>query len=99
MLFVMICTDTPEGKTIRARARADHIAYFGTIQSKVVHAGPMLDAEGTTLGSLIILEAADRAEVERIAAADPYAQAGVYASTQIYRHRLSIRDGERLPPA
>jgi uncharacterized protein YciI len=45
--------------------------------------GPLLDDAGDMIGSLLIIEAADRATVEHYLAGDPYMQAGIFASTAI----------------
>ena len=52
---------------------------------------------GETCGSLLIVEAADRAEAERITANDPYAKAGLFESTTIRSYRVGIQDGVRIP--
>ena len=46
-------------------------------------AGPFLDDEGKPCGSLIVIEAADKKAAEAIFAQDPYADAGIFASTEI----------------
>ena len=49
-----------------------------------------------TCGSLLIVEAADRAEAERITANDPYTKVGLFESTTIRNYRVAILDGLRV---
>ena len=46
-------------------------------------AGPLLDDEGTMIGSLFIMEAESRNEVQAFADNDPYTAAGVFESVEI----------------
>jgi len=42
-----------------------------------------MDAEGNMCGSLIVTDMDDRAEIEAMAAGDPYALAGLFAQVTI----------------
>ena len=84
MLYALICTDKPNSSALRADARSRHLAYIQEHIAQVKVAGPFLSEDGATmLGSLIIIEAADLAAVRAFAAADPYAQAGLFANVEI----------------
>ena len=96
MLFALICTDRPGGLELRAATRPAHLTYLETCRSKLVHAGALLDAEGRPGGSLLVVEATDRAEAEAFAAGDPYAKAGLFESTVIRPFRPAFKDGEKL---
>lgn len=56
--------------------------------------GPFLDAAGNPNGSLVIIEAKDQAEAEAIAANDPYAKAGLFASVEIRPWKWLIKNPE-----
>jgi len=94
MLFALICVDKPGSLDVRLASRPNHLAYLETYKSKLLHAGPMLDAEGRPCGSLLMVEVADRAEAEGFAEGDPYAKAGLFESTIIRPIRPVYRDGE-----
>ena len=85
MLFAIICTDkVGEGLALRAGARPDHLAYLEGLGTKLKTAGPFMNDEGTEpRGSLVIVEADDLEGAKALAAADPYAKAGVFASVEI----------------
>jgi len=83
MLYALICTDRPGSADKRLATRPDHLAYLGSLGDKVKAAGPFTDGSGTPNGSLVIIDAFDRAEAGQIAAADPYAIAGLFESVDI----------------
>ena len=89
MLFALICTDRPDALEVRKANREAHLAYLK--DSPVVFAGPFIGADGESMtGSLIVLDLADRAAADAWAAADPYAQAGLFASVDIRAWRRAI---------
>lgn len=82
MLYAIICTDRPGALEIRKANRDAHLAHIRA-SGKITQAGPFLDAEGEMCGSLLIMEAAEIAEVEAWCAADPYAAAGLFERVEI----------------
>ena len=52
-------------------------------EGKLAFAGPFLDADGKPDGSLVMVEAPDMAAAKALAAADPYAKAGLFESVEI----------------
>ena len=83
MHVALICRDKPGHLEVRLSARPDHLAYLNSLGSKLAFAGPTLDADDQPDGSIIMLEVTDMAEAERIAAADPYAAAGLFQSVDL----------------
>jgi hypothetical protein len=96
MLFALICTDRPGGLDLRLATRANHLAYLETHAGRIVSAGPLLDMDGRPNGTLLVLDANDRAEAEGFAAADPYARAGLFESTLIRTFRPVFKDGQKV---
>jgi len=88
MLFALTCIDKPDALPIRLENRAAHLDYLNG-SGKVVFAGPFIEAE-KPVGSLVVIEADDRAGAEAFAAADPYARAGLFASVTIREWRKVI---------
>jgi len=93
MLFTIICTDKPDALALRQATRDRHLAYLTDVVAQVVHAGPMMSPDGVPCGSLLIVEAPDREAAATFAAADPYAQAGLFESVVIREHIIRFRDG------
>lgn len=94
MLFAIVCTDKPARLAVRQASRPAHLDYLRGQESRLNFAGPLLDPEGDPCGSLLIVDAADRAEAEAFAAGDPYAKAGLFESTVIRPIRQVARDGK-----
>ena len=92
MLFVLICTDKPDSLALRLATRPAHLAWLETVVVK--GAGPFLDDAGNPNGSLVIIEAKDKAEAEAIAARDPYALAGLFASVEVRPWKWLIKNSE-----
>jgi hypothetical protein len=88
-LFVLTCLDRPGALETRMATRERHLAYGN--ESGVVRAGgAFLDAEGKPEGSMIIVEVEDIEAAKAFAAADPYAIAGVFASTDVRLWRMAL---------
>ena len=96
MLYALVCTDRPGLLDTRMATRPAHLAYLETYQSRLAYAGALLDLDGRPCGSLLVIEAADRAEAEGFAAGDPYAKAGLFESTVIRPFRPVFKDGDKV---
>jgi uncharacterized protein YciI len=77
MLYILVCEDKPDSEKLRKSVREDHLTFLQNYD--VRFAGPMLgDDESTMVGSVIVIDVANRAAAEAFAAADPYAAAGLF---------------------
>lgn len=85
MLFAIHCKDKPDSLNVRLETRAIHVDYLNGLNAagKLKMAGPLLDDGGKPLGSLILLDVADKKAAQAIAEADPYARAGLFQSVEI----------------
>ena len=82
MLFVITAIDKDNSLALRMATRAAHFEYAkqtGAIRL----GGPFLDDKGEMAGSMIICEAVDLAAAKAWAANDPYAKAGLFASSDV----------------
>jgi uncharacterized protein YciI len=82
-VFALMCRDKPGALETRLANRPAHPAYLGDNVDRVRMAGPLLDEAGEMCGTLVVFEAADLDAAQTFAAADPYAQAGLFAETRI----------------
>ena len=89
-LFMLACFDKPNSLDLRMATREAHLAYARDKATMIKVAGPMLDDGEAMAGSLFILEAEDRAQVEAFNAADPYQQAGLFGQVEIRGFRASL---------
>ena len=84
MLFALICTDKPGSLALRKANRPEHLAYLESLGETLVLAGPFTEPDGETMnGSLIVVEAPSLEAARKIAAGDPFAKAGLFASVDI----------------
>lgn len=96
MLYVVLCTDKPNSLEVRLKLRPDHVSYLTSLQHRMKTAGPFLDKAGDPCGSLVVLEADSMAEAEAMAAKDPYAQAGLFASVDIKPWKWTLKNPETV---
>jgi len=82
-LFAIHCLDKPGSVELRAQTRAAHLAYLDRVAQRILCGGPLLDLDGAPMGSLIILDCADRRDAYAFAAEDPYSLAGLFQSVAI----------------
>jgi uncharacterized protein len=84
MLYAVICTDKPDSLAMRKAKRPEHVEYLNSLGDALVLAGPFTEADGETMnGSLIVIEAASLQAAKSIAAGDPFAKVGLFASVEI----------------
>jgi uncharacterized protein len=90
MLFVVHALDRADAINVRAKNYRDHRIHLdraGTEGINVVSAGPLVADDGETpIGSLLVLEASDRAAVETFCRVDPYQANGVWEKVQIHAY-------------
>ena len=94
MLFALLCTDKPGSLDLRMRVRPDHLKYLENLGTSLKTAGPFTTDDGSPNGSLVIIEAADRAAAKVIAENDPYAKAGLFASVDIRAWKWALKNPE-----
>ena len=84
MHFVFRCLDRPDAAEVRRVNRDAHLAHLARVEAQIVAAGPLLSDDGERMiGSLLVIDFADRAAAEAFARADPYARAGLFSSVSI----------------
>ena len=91
-LFVISCIDNPNSLSVRMAAREAHLAYANTGEKpvKVKIGGPYLDEKGNMAGSLLIVDAPDRAAVDQFLRDDPYVKAGLFESVDVRHYRVTV---------
>lgn len=82
--FMIAAWDAPGSPERRAGALADHFAHIEAQMESIAVAGPLKDAGGASIGSLLIFKARTAAEAEALLLADPYSKAGVWERYEIH---------------
>ncbi len=96
MPFAIFALDRTDAGTVRADNRPAHLAHLDGYAAKLLAGGAVLADDGATpVGSLIVFDSEDRAEVEAFVAADPFTKAGLFASVSIYPWRKVFFAGAR----
>lgn len=83
MLFCLIGTDKPNALDIRLANREAHVKYWND-SGRIAAGGPFTTDDGASMtGSMLVIEAESRAEVESLVASDPYTGAGLFERVEI----------------
>jgi len=84
MHYVAICLDKPNSRDVRLKNRTAHLDYLRANAGAIKSCGPFLSDDGKDMvGSLLIIDAKDRADVDKVLARDPYRQAGLFDSIEV----------------
>ena len=88
-LYAIICKDKPGALETRLATRPTHLDYLNNSQNLKL-AGALLDDDGNPIGSIIVVEAQDKAAAQAQADNDPFTSAGVFESVEVHAWRLAI---------
>ena len=89
MRVALMAHDKPGALDLRSANRSAHLDYIRTT-GVVEMAGPLLDDAGQMCGSLVILDVPDMAAARAWTAKDPYARAGLFASSTLVEWKKVI---------
>lgn len=92
MLYAMIAKDAPGALQTRLDTRPVHLDHLNGLGKKLVFAGALLDADEQPEGSIVVFEAESLEEAQKMADADPFVAAGVFASYEVKRWRIAINN-------
>lgn len=84
MLFAIICNDKADHLQLRLDTRAAHLDYLNSLGDNIKFGGPFLsDSDQKPNGSMLMVEAETLEAAKAIAAADPYALAGLFDTVSV----------------
>ena len=84
MLFAIHMIDRPNSAELRSSVSDDHKAFVGQHLDAMFVGGPLLADDGTTaIGSLIVMDFADRDAAQMFIDQEPYNKAGLFESVTI----------------
>ncbi|QYU66423.1 YciI family protein [Leptolyngbya sp. 15MV] len=100
MLFLIHCTQRPDGQAIREAQYDAHRAYLQASPVDIKLAGPMVADDGIErIGSVFIVDVADRAAAEAFSAGDPFTRHGLFERVLITRFLDITRGKPAFGPA
>jgi uncharacterized protein YciI len=95
MAFLVLCIDKPGSAALRRRTRVVHLDYMIRHRARVLFGGPLTSDDGAaTVGSLMVLDFAERHAVEAFLSDEPYGKAGLFESVIIRRWRQMVPELE-----
>ena len=84
MIFTFILMDKPDSAELRQLMRPQHKAYLAAAAERIAFAGPFTSDDGQTMiGSLLAIDFASPEAAMEWLKAEPFTQAGLYASTSV----------------
>ena len=88
-----------EASARRQAARPTHLDGLKTnvANGKLVFGGPIFDDSQKPIGSFLLADCTDRAEVDALIANDPYTKANVWQRVDVKPVRLVVQDGKITP--
>jgi uncharacterized protein YciI len=91
-LYAWVGRDGSRGRELRRVHREAHLEGLRRLAEagRIRHAGPLLDATGAPVGSLVVFEAGSLDEARAIAARDPYVVEGIFASHEVHETRAVL---------
>jgi uncharacterized protein YciI len=91
-LYAWIGRDGPRGRELRKLHREAHLDGIRELAAagRIRHAGPLLDAAGDPVGSLVIFKAKSLDDARVIAARDPYVVEGIFESHEVNETRVVL---------
>ena len=96
MPFAIMALDRPGAGALRTEHRPAHLEHLERHASKLLAGGAVLADDGATpVGSLIVYDSEDRAEVDAFLAGDPFTRAGLFQSVAVYPWRNVFFGGAR----
>ncbi len=90
MLFAVHCLDRENSVPLRQATRPAHLDYMKQVERSLILAGPYLNADGDSIGSLLIYDVDTIEDCRRLIDADPYSKAGLFGEVRIYPWRWVI---------
>jgi uncharacterized protein YciI len=88
-----------EAPARRAATRPTHLAGLkdNVASGKLVFGGPIFDEAQKPIGSFLLVDCANRAELDAIVANDPYTKGNVWQKVEVKPVRLVVHNGEITP--
>jgi uncharacterized protein len=90
MLFVITALDRPGALERRLAHRPAHLDYLKAAGERIKAAGALLNNNEQPMGSMIVIEADDRAAAERFAAGDPFSTEGIFEQVTVRPFRPAL---------
>ena len=100
MIFAILLMDRPGTAELRQQHRPEHRAYLAKLSDSMAFSGPLTSEDGNiTVGSLLAIDFASRADVDAWLNDEPFTKAGVYEKPIIHVFNNMWEQKVGFPPA
>ena len=96
MQFVIRALNGENTLEKRKEVRAEHLENLSRFEGKNLCSGALLDGEGNMKGSMLVLEAESRAQIDAYLAGEPYLREGVWETVEVERMHVVFLDGGKV---
>ncbi|MHA6287751.1 YciI family protein [Maricaulis sp. CAU 1757] len=96
MLFLVYARDRQCALPVRIANRDAHLAWLKEAGAMIKAAGPWMDDQGQMAGSLLIVEASERAAVETWLRTDPYNRAGLFERVEVSPYKWVVNPPDEV---
>ena len=79
----------------RMEVRPRHLEGMAKLKEHIICAGGLLDEEGKMKGSLLVMDFADRRELDRYLAEEPYVVGKVWEKIEVEPMNVVLLNGEK----
>ena len=88
-----------EAPTRRQATRSAHLDALpaNVASGRLIFGGPIFDDAQRPIGSFLLAECRDRAELDAMIANDPYTKGNVWQKVEVQPVRLVVQDGKITP--
>ena len=94
MQYLIKAYDRDNAQKKRLAVRPKHLANIAKVMEHVICAGGLLDENGKMVGSVLIMEFADRSQLDAYLHSEPYLTENVWEKVDIDPMNVVILDGE-----
>ena len=81
--YLVTCIDKKNSLKKRLANRDLHLEYLKKLKNRLILAGPILNKDDKTKGSVLILKFQNRVELNNFLKNDPYAKVGLFETIKI----------------
>lgn len=90
MPMLIHCVDKAGQLQTRLDNRPTHLDYLDENKGKLLAGGAIMGADGTPIGSVLILDTEDADEAQAFAANDPFSKVGLFESVTVTPWRMAF---------
>lgn len=96
MQFMIKAYDGENTLEKRRAVRSQHLENLSKFEGKNLCSGALLDDEGNMKGSVLVLEAERRAQIDDYLAGEPYLRERVWEKVEVERMHVVFLNGEKV---